>query len=211
MKNKQLYFYILVFLLAGANVWLLTRISARDKFISETLPRLSAQYDLRSSLQYDLSELSKYDTLQFGSEDRMVSSDLQLRDLGGNLTTLGSLISSGPKLVFRYSELNCNVCYQKVLDELSGLIKKIGPENILIITSYSNQRELYNFMRINNITKNVFNIGSATLGLPVDDYDVPYLFVLDRSLKTKLLFIPFKQNPVMTKKYFLFVKDKFQS
>jgi len=92
---------------------------------------------------------------------------------------------------------------------LSALIKEIGPKNILVITSYYNQRELYNFMRVNNITENVFNIGTANLGLPVESYDVPFLFMTDRSLRTKALFVPNKQDPAMTKQYFLSMKERY--
>lgn len=206
---KTILTYTAIGILAGFNGLLLVQKAKNDKFIQEAKPQLQQNSTDIVNLLYDVSELTKYDSLQFKSDDYPLNGDMELKDLDGKYTKLRTLLQTGPKLVFRYSEINCNVCYQKVLDELSTLIKRIGPKNILIITSYSNQRELYNFMRINDITENVFNIGTEDLGLPVETYDVPFLFMTDASLRTRDLFIPYKRNPEMTRQYFLSVKDRY--
>ncbi|TDX00496.1 hypothetical protein [Dinghuibacter silviterrae] len=203
--------YAAIILLAGFDGLLLVKNAKADKQAIETKSQLDEDRSDNNTLLFDVSELTKYDSLTYKSDDYQLDGDLELKGLDGKSVRLKSLLKSGPKLIFRYSEINCNVCYQKVLDELSALIKKIGPQNILIITSYYNQRELYNFMRVNNISQNVFNIGTASLGLPIEKYDVPFLFMADQSLKTKVLFVPYKRNPGLTKQYFLSVKERYFS
>lgn len=208
MRNKYVYFFIVLCLLV-ANISLLFNLFKEKKDFINQKQQKESYINSNSDLFYDVDQFSQFDTLQFISDNQFINKNIKLKDINGDFTTLEKAVGNSTKLVFRYSELDCNTCYQKVLNDLTALINSIGANNIMIITSYYNQRELYNFMKANNINQNVYNIGANNLGLAVEKYDIPFLFILDKTYRVKLLFIPYKRYPLLTQKYFSTIKKGF--
>ena len=72
--------------------------------------------------------------------------------------------------------------------------------DILLFTTYRVQIEKKDFQRICRFFPKVYNVFS--LGIPLDEEVVPYLFVLDRGMRVIDTFIPDKDLPKLTNRYF---------
>lgn len=112
-----------------------------------------------------------------------------------------------PKLVFKYSSLNCNTCVDEQIRLFKEISKKIGSENTLIITDYNTPRELTQFLRMNQIDNQILNLRSAKL--TEIDNSLPYFFVLDTTYCLKELFVPLRDFPNSTLIYLNQIMKKY--
>lgn len=117
---------------------------------------------------------------------------------GNQITYLHEIVEKSHVLVLRFSETNCNICIDTEVENLLKFSKKVDSVNIVLIGSYSNERARW--MRKSKFK--IFNLRDQVLGLPLDDQNVPYYFILDEDLSAKSVFIPFKELPGLTEKYF---------
>src|SRR5699024_1686224 len=94
-------------------------------------------------------------------------------------TTIESLVGGTPKLVFRYSELNCMQCVDQEVANIKSLAQEIGKEHIIIAATYDSIRDLFLFKRINNLEFPVYKLPDEGFRLPLDQATVPFLFMID--------------------------------
>lgn len=80
--------------------------------------------------------------------------------------------------VFRFTEISCNTCIDSTIRILRHF-KLINTEELVILTRYSYETDLYNFKRINRIKKGIYTLGLNQSLLP--EIESPYLVVLDRN------------------------------
>lgn len=110
-----------------------------------------------------------------------------------------------PTLFLSFSSSSCNLCTESVID----LIELIFPD-------YENNSKIVFFGRnINNRKKNSFrnkNVLSndiESLGIPFEEYDDPFFFILDYSMKVKMFYIPSKFDHEMTKSYLTLIRNRY--
>lgn len=75
------------------------------------------------------------------------------------------------------------------------------------MASYTNERDLYSFKKSNKLDINIYNVNY--LGIPIEDMNVPYLFVLTENRIINSLFIPIKENTRLTKRYYKLILEKY--
>lgn len=115
-----------------------------------------------------------------------------------------------PKIVLHYSELSCMDCVDQEIKNLKNLNEKIGSENIVILASYFNKRDLFIFKRVNGLVNNlVLNIQDKTTGLVTDSLDIPVIMVLDSSLIVRESFIPDSDFTERSKKYYNTIINRY--
>jgi hypothetical protein len=112
-----------------------------------------------------------------------------------------------PKLVFFHSELNCNSCVEENIYLLNNFGNTIGNEHILFLTSYKNKRDLTLFRRINKIKSHIYNVSS--IGLPIEELNYPFCFVINKEGKAECVFIPIKEDSLYFKRYLEMIKNKY--
>ena len=137
--------------------------------------------------------------LELKYNDTKISEKLILTDEKGTEYKIKEKLNT-KKIVFRYSELQCNVCVEKQIESLKKYKDKIGIDNILILADYSNYRNLILFKRMNSLDIPVYNL-SKKLSLELEKKDLPYFFILDNSLIAKDYFIPIKEIKNYTDNY----------
>ena len=142
------------------------------------------------------------DSIERLSNHIKLKEDFVLTDEIGKMYKISALIGETKKIILRYPELSCTSCYQEQMMNINNLIEKIGYENVLILTAYQNPRDVHTFKRTNKLNKNVFNTIENDLGLALEKKNVPYLFVLDSNLHTRMAFMPLKNFPQLTDSYF---------
>jgi len=139
---------------------------------------------------------------QLHMQDLKLSGRLRVEDANGLEWPISRLIGSGPKIILRYSNLNCQVCVDDEIGRLRQVASKIGAEKILILSSYSNARSLQAFKRANQLNSEVYNLGDTRLGLPSEAANVPCVFVTDPSLRIMLTHVPTKEIPELSNVFY---------
>jgi hypothetical protein len=146
-------------------------------------------------------------SLMFEFQSYKIDENVEIYDENEERITLIQLIQKKPKLIFKYSDLNCNVC----IDEQINLLKKaseiIGSENIIILANYDSPRDLIQFRRMNQIDFKVLNL--RDIEFTAVDKSLPYYFILDESLSLKLLYIPIKGDISLTQQYFEKINKRY--
>lgn len=143
----------------------------------------------------------------YNSNGKRILPDLMVQNENADSISFRSLIGNKTILVFRYSEIHCQVCVDTEISLLKEMSDIIGIDNIIVLSYYDSFRNMAAFKRINELSLPVLNL--LDLGLDIEDINVPYYFVIDSSLIIKDVMIPNKYYPEVTKSYLNYVKDKF--
>jgi hypothetical protein len=191
MKIKIVFFYVVILCISLITFFLFNiRLTTKNEEISH-LQREYQQCILKN-LQNDNQFLDK---------------ELVLKKNDGSSCFLDSLIDE-PKLIFRYTSLNCNSCVDKQLTLLNRYTNIIR-DRILILTYYENLRDLYLFKRLNSLEFETFNIES--LNIPFEELQFPYFFVIDENLNISDSFLPLKSDTTLTINYLFEVASKLSN
>ena len=134
-----------------------------------------------------------------------------MSDLSENQETfsLSELIGDSPKLVFRYSEIHCDVCVDSTLNRIKVFAEEIGKKNILLIASYANPRDMYTFKRLNQIDMPLYNLGQQSLGMAAERADTPYLFMINPDRKVERVYLFYKEIAGHIAGYFRILRDNY--
>ena len=73
------------------------------------------------------------------------------------------------------------------------LLKKSGIQQIVILGDYTNKRFFRKMKELHEVDFRCFKT-EASFHLPIDDLNIPYLFVTDKNLLVSNLFIPHKSK-----------------
>lgn len=143
------------------------------------------------------------------SEGAAMDPEMKLEAESGEIFCLAEILSGKPLLFLRYSELDCHVCIDHSLNYLKALADSIGHENVAILTSYSNPRNVAVFRRINRIPFTIYKIDDNALGIPAERIGTPYLFVTDNTLIARYIHIPRKELPRMNRLFLSVIPGHF--
>jgi hypothetical protein len=114
---------------------------------------------------------------------------------------LKELLGNKPKVILKYSSLQCSYCIEHALTYLHKYEDAIGLQNIIILVEYRNERDFLISKQISDIHPGVFTV-YENLTLPVDGLDLPFIIVTDSSLIPIKVFVPMKEFPERTNQYF---------
>jgi len=124
------------------------------------------------------------------SELDTLNTDIKIVNSYGDTLVLSDLISHSPKVVYRFTELDCIDCVIKEIDDIKKLSSKIGRGNIVILTTYDQVRKLVAFKRTNHIEIEIYNIDKHALNLVAEEINTPYIFVISKNMVVENLYIP---------------------
>lgn len=199
MKNKNSYLFLL-----GLIVIFLSIEKYRTKVLSQNKVELLKK---RSDIQKSLSFMRDYYLeLSIENNGKPLDKFIEINDGKKNISTFEGIVNS-KKLVFRYTELHCDVCVDKQIEAIKKISKKIGKKNIIILTEYENLKNLIIFKRLNSLSIPIFNLQNK-FNLPIEELDSPYYFVVDKDFVIKDLFIPIKEIENYTNKYLNIIYKK---
>lgn len=133
---------------------------------------------------------------------------LKVHDVNNQSLFFRQLLGEKNKLILRFSELSCNVCVDSELLNLKKFVNMFGPDNVLILATYKNLRDLLVFKRINRVEFPVYNIPENVF--PVEQAGGPFLFVANSRQKALMPFIPNKEIPNLSADYYQFIVPLFQ-
>jgi hypothetical protein len=135
--------------------------------------------------------------------------DLIVIDENNDTLTFAQVTNDGsPKLIVRYSALACGICLEEELKIIQKYIPKINGNNIIILVSGYNMRNLKTLKK--SVSSDIKVYQTEKTGIPFEDKnDNLFLFIADKGLIIKNFFIPEKTLPELSKDYYEIMCDKY--
>lgn len=150
-------------------------------------------YYVLQQLAYDYRRIIQSDSL------RTITSDLKIISTSKDTVTIDSVVNKSPKLIIRYSSLNCHTCIDSLVQNARQVSQSLGRDNICLFANYNSESDFRQFWRSNNLYFRIYSVESKIIN--ADDFDTPYMFVLNPDHTISHLFVPHKTIPEMTKWY----------
>ncbi|HEX2933899.1 MAG TPA: hypothetical protein VHO72_00970, partial [Bacteroidales bacterium] len=110
--------------------------------------------------------------------------------------------------VFYFTLGNCDLCIDAQISNILALSKKIGNENILIIVNGASIRDVVVFKNKYNI-KFTIAVSNDHIGLPIENENVPFCLIIDKSFLAKDIFVPIKEFQEYNERYYKIIYKKY--
>lgn len=203
MKKNLIPLVCLVLLLANAVYACFQYREAQSSAL--LLNKLKAEYNNHI---FDL-EIRKEDrNHELSFNGRKVDKNRMLADINNKTVRLSDIINS-PKLILRYSEMNCDVCIETQIRNLNRLADSVGAGQIVLFLTYRDSKYVKRFMDTHRVKFAVYKLDDELASI-LTDIEMPYYFVLTPGEeRVQCMFIPHKENPELTKSYLSQIKQKF--
>lgn len=160
------------------------------------------------------TEMTKMIPLQENWELGIENNGYQLINIKGKdqdhvFVSLDNFFQNDVEKIFvcRFSEMDCESCIDYAIKQVIELCDSVEGLNVLYLGNYRNNRSFTK-------QKNMYGIEAckalnvASLGMPIEDLNRPYYFVLDDSLRVWDIFVPNKVSKDLLRKYFDLILDK---
>lgn len=169
------------------------------------LERLRTEY---SNHIFDL-EIQKEDRKQeLTFNGRAIDMNQTLMNMDNQTVRLSDIISS-PKLILRYSEMNCDICIEAQVRNLNRLADSVGVRQIVLFVTYRDSQNMKRFIETHRVKFAVYKLDNE-LASTLADIEMPYYFILTPDEgRVQCMFIPHKENPELMKYYLNQIKRKF--
>lgn len=175
-----------------------------------------AQTALLQNTNNNATEISNYvlslamQQVKYNCEQLDVHAAKPVLDSAGRKISFKSVVGNGKKLFFRFTPNNCGDCVTAEIASLKKLAGSIGEENIVLLGSYPNSKELEVLKERYKVEFPAYNISITELQEnKIEQLNVPYLFTLDSTLMPKNIFIPEKTVPVFSLNYYNIIRENF--
>lgn len=178
------------------------RMQEKDKVIQDTAEKKNICESTRRVIISNT--FLQFETTASKIEDFIISSNGESQK-----KKLSDYFSGNNQLVLRYNKDNCSSCIDHSLEALLEYKDAIGIDNILIIATVKNNRKLKAFIdKFENLNIQIINTDSE-INLPIEEYNIPYFFMMNKDLKIKMLFVPIKELPDNTARYLDIISERF--
>jgi hypothetical protein len=154
-------------------------------------------------------EVNKIETTNI-DEGKAINPGVEFVTLNSDSVKINRIITDIPKIVFRYSELNCWSCIERILVQCERYEKyDCIKKNIIIVANYKEFRafkvnfDIYNFSFDSYLYSNNFET------LINDVNEMPYMMVIDTNFTANMFFVLSPENEMVLNDYFEKVHDKY--
>lgn len=150
-----------------------------------------------------------YPELIIPNSGKNLSAAIKVHDLNGKELQLQDISPSFPVLVFRYSQYDCHLCVDQVLEKMGRVFE--GDENkVWLIVDGMTARDFRIKYKERDIRFQTYLIVEGNLGLTLENKNMPFLFTLEpASFQVNKIFVPFKEFPDQTDTYLNKIKELF--
>lgn len=150
---------------------------------------------------FELTVLKEDMRTCYESEHILIPPGFKVYEQGKTEKRLADIIRSNT-LIVRFSELNCHTCVQAVF----SLLEEMKIDSAVFLVDYTNTKYLKSFDRFASAGRRFYRVDS--LNLPAEKFNLPYMFLSDKEMKTGSVFIPHKEMPEYTRIYLKTVRAK---
>ncbi|MEC3880924.1 hypothetical protein [Parapedobacter sp. 10938] len=146
-----------------------------------------------------------YPELVIPNAGKVINKSLHIKDSNDSETTVEDLSERSPLLVFRYSQYDCNLCIDQVLQKLHAIYE--GDEDkVCLIVDGMTGREFRLKYKNRKMNFSSYFVADDNLGLSLENKNLPFLFVLSDDARVNKVFVPFKEYPNQTDAYLKNIK-----
>lgn len=150
-----------------------------------------------NQLEYCESEkiiVDSVNTQQLLSENQTIDSCLILLDENGDSISFQKIIEKST-IVYRFFDSFCFACVETDIGILKEIGKVIGSDRIILISDYTNTNKSKILKEKYSLEFRVFScLGEISLPVETNFDQVPYFFVLESNLKTRLVYLTDSDN-----------------
>lgn len=203
----KIFYYVILSVCSLAVV--LTYLANRryKKQIEDYQVQLEKATDARSKVILD--QFVELNGNYFTFNSKAISPKKVLISEYGKEITIAALIEErGRLIIFNFSERNCDICAENELKKIKKLLNTENPikTKILVLAKYANPRHLSIFKNVHELNYEIYNTKEEEL---LGSLNKPFYFVLDSDFIYKDFFIPAKEMPDITGKYFDSMYQKY--
>jgi hypothetical protein len=132
------------------------------------------------------------------SERYILSPETVIRDEDGQLLSFNDIFGDDEfVLVFRFSEMHCDICINQHFMMFNELSTKINLNKLVLLSSYSNTKKIKILKHAHKLDFRIFNIMND-ISIPMEKINNPYFFVVNKNLECYRFFTAIKENPELT-------------
>jgi len=153
------------------------------------------------SHEAELEYKNKFYNLNFETNSKItgtVVKNILCEIEGESKISLSELVKEKPKLVFRYSNINCKTCFEAQLELINKLFE--NSEDVIILCSYNISRDFLVFKKMNKIKVPIYRIPKEDMEWEINN---PFYFLLNKSMSISNIYIPDKKYQQMSLQYLL--------
>jgi hypothetical protein len=212
ISMKKKYFLLIVF--AVAILFNLYYMLSNQHLIAmvEQLEHKNAEQErvILNQQTYNEELISHMQLYRLMSEFRIdLNTKVRLED--GTTKCIKDISSNTMQLVFRFNEFTCQNCIFEEFSKLDSISNIIGKERIIVMGAYESDKDLNIVKRLNRVKLPIYNVKIGDINCPIDNYNVPYIFILDKNYNAKNIFIPLKGSDNQSDEYYRTIVNLFQN
>ncbi len=121
-------------------------------------------------------------------------------DTMNNNIPLSDLLVQKGILIYHYSELHCNSCYQQQLTLIQDFFSDTSYP-VLILASYLTHRHFAIHMKKQSYNIPTYRIEHKSFNWFIEDCGMPYFFVLNADMSSSYFYIPDNKHPELCLQY----------
>lgn len=135
----------------------------------------------------------------FKNDHHKIDETIKVKSEQGDSITLSSLSKRGT-VIYRFFSTSCFSCIMEMAT-LANKIDSLYPgKSIVFISDIKEDEQMKKMKDILNIHQQVYR--TESLGLPIEQAKIPYLFILTTDNEVRLPYTPQLQTPELTHLYF---------
>ncbi|TSA37817.1 MAG: hypothetical protein D4R64_04930 [Porphyromonadaceae bacterium] len=176
--------------------------------------------DIRDSYKESLNTLNKeISNKQIILEEQMVNfynfegfnigKTQMFMNQKGDSINVDHILGQGRKIVFNFSEYNCDACVKEELISLKIICNIIGSKNIIILGNFERIRDLGIILKSAEIDCQYYNSAKSSVIPEIENKNLPFIFINDLGLNAKSLFIINKNSNDLTKHFYQIILKKY--
>lgn len=137
---------------------------------------------------------------ELSSEGFCLSPTTVLTDAEGKKSPLSEVVSAhGRTLVYRFSRMNCLPCIAMHFKLLKSILDDRAQMGLIILCDYHNARDLRILRNTYEVSCGLYSVDR--LGIPIEDVNNPYFFILTQDMRCEGFFTAFKETSQQTENF----------
>jgi hypothetical protein len=188
----KILFTACLLIISAESIFMVCLHSGHDKFQKQTA---GVEDSFAKMLVDNISFLRPF---EIQSEGYTLSPETVIRDEDGQLLTFNDIFEDNEYvLVYRFSEMHCDMCINQHLMMLKKLSSEISLNKLVLLGSYSNTKKIKILKHTHKFDFRIFNI-TDDMDIPLEKVNNPYFFVVNKNLDCHCFFTAIKENPELT-------------
>jgi hypothetical protein len=207
MKNRTKYLgYLIIFVLSIIIMNLnhqIHKVRVYDKALIDSLSKDDIEISNNNVLFKNL-------IVNFYSYERLYWKKSQiLYNKNGDSIKIDRVLENKNKIIFNFSEFNCEICIQEELKILKEVCSAIGSDNVIIIGNFLRNRDLGILLKSMQLESQCYYSTHFSILPEIDGKNLPYVFISGLDYMASELFIINKNSEILTRLYYQIVLKKY--